>query len=165
MPSVFHPCSGGGSAGSWGTDPILDLPTRNFRAERSGNRAFHEQPSRGLHPGEGAGPTWVQAPTPGRQKNAGLGRRRARESGDSLPRGGRGADRARGRPRSLPAAGPAAPPGPPASGPSAGTSVSPSEPARLRLRQRPPPAWPGPHRQARHDLDRAAVTEVPSGLR
>lgn len=31
-------------------------------------------------------------------------------------------------------------------------------------RSRPPPR-PGPHRQARHDLDRAAVAEVPSGVR
>lgn len=59
------------------------------------------------------------------------------------------------------AADPAAPPGQAASGP----SVSPSRPARLSPRQRPPPARPGPHQQARHDLDRAAVAEVPSGLR
>lgn len=31
-------------------------------------------------------------------------------------------------------------------------------------RSRPPPR-PGPHRQARHDLDRTAVAEVPSGVR
>lgn len=40
-----------------------------------------------------------------------------------------------------------------------------SLPGPARLRPRGPTARPGAHRQARHDLDRAAVAEVPSGLR
>lgn len=136
------PLSQRGRVGQAGdTDPIPDLPTRNFRAEGPGSRAFHQQLSRSLHPDESTGPTRVQTPGPGRRKNAGSGRRRARESYGSLPRGVLSADRARGRLRSLPVIGLAAPPGPPLPGPPRGPQFP--RPCQLASGQGSGPRPPG----------------------
>lgn len=141
VPSSLPPSQRGRVGQAGDTDPIPDLPTRNFRAEGPGSRAFHQQLSRSLHPDESTGPTRVQTPGPGRRKNAGSGRRRARESYGSLPRGVLSADRARGRLRSLPVIGLAAPPGPPLPGPPRGPQFP--RPCQLASGQGSGPRPPG----------------------